>query len=218
MVLVCRESWPKYATYKEDCKLRKDKWNIRYDGMRVVLWDNTNISMLFKPSNPQLQRITFSNYYSENCAKGGGFIQLCGWMGTHNLWVGASSDTMYLNKSDILKYQDEFSRKDLVDGKHIPFSTILDKGYRSTLAAWMAGCQLILQPDFKKSDKKFRREETISSAGIATDRSGNERGVKYSKYSGILARGMTAKNDFAMIDDIWLAWSFQTNFMYESPL
>ena len=82
----------------------------------------------------------------------------------------------------------------------------------------MAGCQLILQPDFKKSDKKFRREETISSAGIATDRSGNERGVKYSKYSGILARGMKAKNDFAMIDDIWLAWSFQTNFMYESPL
>ena len=44
----------------------------------------------------------------------------------------------------------------------------------------MAGCQLILQPDFKKSDKKFRREETISSAGIATDRSGNERVAKYS--------------------------------------
>ena len=148
MVLVCRESWPKYATYKEDCKLRKDKWNIRYDGMRVVLWDNTNISMLFKPSNPQLQRSTFSNYYSENCAKGGVFIQLCGWMGTHNLWVGASSDTMYLNKSDILKYQDEFSRKDLVDGKHIHFSIILDKGYRSPLTAWMAGFQLILQPDF----------------------------------------------------------------------
>ena len=72
----------------------------------------------------------------------------------------------------------------------------------------MAGCQLILQPDFKKSDKKFRRKETISSAGIATDRSGNERGVKYSKYSGILSRGMTAKNNFAMIDDIWLACSF----------
>ena len=75
----------------------------------------------------------------------------------------------------------------------------------------MAGCQMILQPDFKKSHKKFCRKETISSAGIATDRSGNERGIKYSKYSGILACGMTAKNNFAVIDDTWLAWSFQTN-------
>ena len=139
-------------------------------------------------------------------------------MGTHNLWVGASSDTMYLNKSDILKIQDQFSRMDLVDGKHIPFVVILDKGYRSTVAAWMAGNQLVLQPDFKKSDKKFRGKETISSAGVATDRSGNERGVKYSKASGILARGMKPKNDFVMMDDIWLAWAFQINFMYESPL
>ena len=38
----------------------------------------------------------------ENCAKGGVFLQLCGWMGVHELWFGGVSDTEYLNKSGIL--------------------------------------------------------------------------------------------------------------------
>ena len=63
---------------------------------------------------------------------------------------------------------------------------MLDKGYRSTVAAWYTGNQLIMQPDFKKSDMKFRGVETISSAGVATDCSANERGVKYSKSSGVI--------------------------------
>ena len=96
MVLRCRRSWPKYARYHEDCELRKSRWEERYSGVRLILWDNTNISMQYKPSDPQLQRITYSSYYSENCAKGGVFVQLCGWMGVHNLWVGASSDTLYI--------------------------------------------------------------------------------------------------------------------------
>ena len=53
---------------------------------------------------------------------------------------------------------------------------------------------------------------------MATDRSGNERVVKYSKASGLLARGMSSKSDFKKFDDVWLAWGFQINFMYESPL
>ena len=36
---------------------------------------------------------------------------------------------MYLNKCEILGRQDQFSRLDLIDNEHIPFTDILDKGY-----------------------------------------------------------------------------------------
>ena len=38
----------------------------------------------------------------------------------------------------------------LVDNVHIPFTDMLDKRYRSTVAAWYAGNQLVLQPNFKE--------------------------------------------------------------------
>ena len=71
-------------------------------------------------------------------------------MGVHNLWTGAASDTMYLNNRKILEIQDKFCKYDIVENKHIPFTGMLDKGYRSSVAAWNAGNQLIVQPDFKK--------------------------------------------------------------------
>ena len=150
MVLTCRRSWPQYARYHEDCELRKSKWKDRYSGVRLILWDNTNISMQYKPSDPQLQRITYSSYYNENCAKVGVFVQLCGWMGVHNLWVGAASDTLYMNKSHILDIQEQFAKSDLVDNEIKSFTVMVDKGYRSTVAAWNMGNQLIIQPDFKE--------------------------------------------------------------------
>ena len=42
---------------------------------------------------------------------------------------------------------------------------------------------------------KFRGRKSISSAAVETDRSGNERVVKYSKASGLLAHGMSPKSD-----------------------
>ena len=65
-------------------------------------------------------------------------------MGVHNLWTGAASDSMYLNKSEILNIQDRFASSDLVNNVHIPFTDMLDKGYRSTVAAWYEGNQLVL--------------------------------------------------------------------------
>ena len=218
IVRTARKSWPTYASYEEDKDLRKEKWNDRYRGKRIVEWDNTNLSFMYKPSDAQMQRITYSSYYAENCAKGAVFLQLCGFMGCTNLWVGGSSDTLYQNKGGMFERQDEYSKKDLVEGKKIAFTNILDKGYRSTVAAWHAGNQEIIQPDFRKSDRKFRGKETISSAGIATDRSGNERAVHYSKYSGLLYRGVHARGDFKRFDNAWEAWTFQVNFMYNSVL
>ena len=63
----------------------------------------------------------------------------------------------------------------------IAFTTILDKGYRVTLAPWQAGKQMVMQPVFAKSDEKFSGQQTLTSASVATDRSGNEREVNIAK-------------------------------------
>ena len=53
------------------------------------MWDDTNIPFTYKPSSAMNQRLTYSSYYGMNCAKGGVFLQLCGWMGVEELWCGA---------------------------------------------------------------------------------------------------------------------------------
>ena len=55
-----------------------------------------------------------------NCAKGGVFLQLCGWMGVGELWYGAISDSTYIEKAKILERQRDFAQNDLVGDKHIP--------------------------------------------------------------------------------------------------
>ena len=217
LIKKARNSWPMYAYHKEDVLLRGEYWNDRYGNRRVVQWDNTNVH-LDKPSDARKQRATFSAYYGENCAKGGVFLQLCGWMGVHELWSGGVSDTEYLNKSGILEYQKCFAQSDLADGQLVTFTNVLDKGYRSTVAAWRSGSQLILQPDFASSDRKFKTSEVISSAAIATDRSGNERAVRLSKQSKRLKHGATGHTDYDRLADTWVVWSFIANFMYSSVI
>ena len=108
LIKKCRSSWPTYASFDEDSCLRKNKWNVKYKGRRIVMWDDTNVGFNFKPSSSLSQRRTWSKYYGQNCAKGASFMQLYGWMGAWDLWVGAISDTMYMEKSDILKKQQNF--------------------------------------------------------------------------------------------------------------
>ena len=69
-----------------------------------------------------------------------------------------------------------------------------------------------------KSDRKFNSEEVLRSAAIATDRSANERAVRLAKHAGILKRGLQPHQNTAVLDDAWLAWSFQVNFMYKPVL
>ena len=103
-----------------------------------------------------------------------------------------------------------------VDGQEtvIPFLNIYDKGYHAKMAAWQNGRQLVLQPDFKKSDKKFNRSQTISSASVATDRGGNERVVNVSKRAGLISRGL----DPIHLNKVWTTWAFQANFMFDPVL
>ena len=134
---------------------------------------------MYKPSSTSLQESTWSSYYNMNCAKGGVFIQLCGWVGTESLWTGGVGDSQYQSQSSIFREQNEFANLDRKQGEDlIPFINIYDKGYRCTEDAFREGGQITWQPDFAKSDRQFKRNETLSSAAIATDRSGNERGVR----------------------------------------
>ena len=135
MILRARESWPTYCTYDEDCALMKCKWKERYDGHRIIQWDNTNVRMA-KFGNADMQRTTYSSYYSSNCVKGAVRLQLCGWMGTKCLFPGGISDSEYMIKSGIFEEQNDFSNEYAIGSRSIPFCNELDKGYRCLEVAY----------------------------------------------------------------------------------
>ena len=141
---------------------------------------------------------------------------------THDLWTGCVSDTKYLEESGIFDAQEEFAKTDLVDDgnekKHMAFTNTTDKGFRNRRAAWRKGKQHILQPEFAKSDSKFGRNKTLTSARIAADRAGNERVVRLTKQSGYLRRGLANRQSFHRLAMGWLVWGFQINFMYRSVM
>ena len=69
LVVCCRSSWPRWVSHSEDCYLRKQKWSDKYEGKRVVMWDDTNVNLQFKTSSADTQRTTYSAYYGGNVCK-----------------------------------------------------------------------------------------------------------------------------------------------------
>eukprot|EP00957_Ditylum_brightwellii_P179118 13645733-Ditylum_brightwellii.AAC.2 len=59
---------------------------------------------------------------------------------------------------------------------------------------------------------------TIKSASVATDCSRNEQAVICSKLSGVLKRGLYKAGDWGRMNEVWLVWSFQINFMHKPVL
>ena len=211
------QSWPRFASFEEDAALRKnDKWS-RYDGQRLIMWDMTNVSA---PAftDAKLQRTTYSEYYAENCFKGGVFCQMSGWIGNDDLWGGGVSDSHYNQHAGYLNDQEEFQKLDIVEGRVVPFVNVLDRGYRGKLAAWNQGRQLALQPPSSKSDQRFKGRETVFAATVAHDRSGNERAVNVCKRSGLMQRGFQENMNPIRFNYAWRTWGFQANFMYQPVL
>ena len=101
----------------------------------------------------------------------------------------------------------------MVDGKVLPFCNIVDKGYRINLPAWRAGRQTVLKPVFARSDTTFTGIETIVSGSVASDCLGNERAVKRAKQSMIFKKGLYNTGCPKHLSNVWLTWSFQSNFM-----
>eukprot|EP00957_Ditylum_brightwellii_P091594 6973958-Ditylum_brightwellii.AAC.1 len=94
---------------------------------------------------------------------------------------------------------------------------MLEKESRSILTAWRSGGQLLLRPFFVKSDEKFASREVLLSADVASDRSGNEQAVKVMKRC-VMEEDIHLSHNLEVTADIWLAWGFQTNFMYDIVL
>ena len=139
-------------------------------------------------------------------------------MGTKCLFPGAISDTEYMVESGIFQEQKDFANEDVGETGIVPFCNELDKGYRCLEVAYREGKQSMIQPDFAKSDSNFKGNETLTSAAVATDRSGNERVVRLSKQSGYKNRGVHPARSLLWMDNAWIALSFQCNFMFENVL
>ena len=118
--------------------LMGDKWKERYSGRRIIQWDNTDIKM-HKPGSADMQRSTYSSYYSSNCTKGAVRLQLYGWMGTKCLFLGAISVTEYMLKIGIFNEQNECVDNDISDNGVVPSCNELDKSYRCLEAAYRSG-------------------------------------------------------------------------------
>ena len=181
------------------------------------MWDMTNIDA-YAFSDADLQRLTYSKYYNGNVFKGGVSNQLCGWIRTAELWPGGVSDTDYNQREGYLQLQQEFALNDLVNGQVLPFTNIYDKGYRAKMIAWKTGKQRVIQPVWASSDRRFGRNETLLTAVVATDRSGNERAVNVSKRAWFISRGFHPKQSSKQLNEAWLTWSFQSNFMFDPVL
>jgi len=212
-----RTRWPTYASYEEDISLRDEEWDKKYDGLRIIFHDMTNIPA-YGFSDADLSRITYSKYYAMNCFKGGIYCQLCGWIGTADLWTGAVSDTDYNKRAGYLEQQQQYQNEDLVNGKIIPWTNVYDKGYRAKLVAWRAGEQKVLQPVWAESDRRFGRDDTLLTAAVAHDRGANERAVNVCKRSWLVSRGFQPNGSANELNDAWMTWSFQVNFMFNPVL
>ncbi len=216
----CRDAWPAYAKIAEDRALRRAHWDEKYGLKRLVFHDDTNINMKFKPSSAELQSLTYSDYYGGNCAKGGVAVQPCGWIRVYQLFTGGASDTYYLSKCGAMELQESFAALDLLeDGvTMIPFTNVLDKGYRCTVTMFRHGKQEVLQPTFKFKDRRFTATDTLTTASIASDRAGNERAVNRLKTSSYLREGIEQNQDFERTTEVWLVYGFQVNFMYNAVM
>ena len=207
--------WPLFATYEEDKLFRKDQWNINeYDNKRIIMHDNTNID-LYKPGTGEAQRLTYSSYYNRNVGKGSVSIQPCNWITTFELWMGAVNDTDYLINNKIFEQQHQFSTEYDNKSGDIPWYNILDRGYRVTDKAWKVGKQYVYQPTFAGATKRFTGNQTLRSGATAAIRSGNERAVHLIKLSHYLKNGLRPLESVEDLCNVWLAWGFQVNFMYE---
>jgi hypothetical protein len=216
-VLSVRSAWPRYVTIQEDETYRNNitgKW-IAYEGRRVVMFDNTIVNMI-QPSDGGAQRATYSLYYSGNVGKGAVFIQPCGWIGTHVMWTGGVSDLQYMKEGEVFStlnkrlltcpFENDTTRQ-------IPFTVVLDRGYRITMEARREGGHAVIQPVFA-SDRHFTTVEILVSSTISKDRSGNERAVKYARISDYIKKGLYNNESTDRLCNTWLAWGFQVNFVY----
>jgi hypothetical protein len=98
----------------------------------------------------------------------------------------------------------------------IPFTIVLDKGYRIASDAFNAAGQFTLQPIFTQCDQHFTIVETFISCSVATNCASNEWNVRYMKISDFISKGLLSAESIVNLCDTLIAWGYQVNFMYKS--
>jgi hypothetical protein len=140
-------------------------------------------------------------------------------LGSHELWEGAVTDSDYLVRSGILDLQEQFIKLYDSEDDSAKWINILDKGYKVVGECFVHGEQECLQPAFAHAGMpKFTAEETQLTAAVAADRGANERAVRLCKLSKYIDDGYKGTVDVVQLCDVWLAWSFQVNFVYRPVL
>jgi hypothetical protein len=131
---------------------KKDTWSDWFPeskSLRLYMDDNTDVPLM-RPSDPDLRKALYSDYYGGCVAEDGVVLQQCGWIRSVPLCTGGIGDQDYLSKTKIFEKQKAFAMKD--DTADETGLNVLDKGCRS----------------------KFNGERTLHSAAVAVVRSGNE--------------------------------------------
>jgi len=202
-----------YASYEEDAKFRDPSWNAHFDpenGRRVVMHDTTNIPFP-DPSSGDLNRALHNRYYNMCCAKAGVAVQLCSWIFGLPLVTGHSDEDRQIKDTKILEQQKRFSDNDETSNRS--FLNVFDKGYHQRLET-QEHDQMCCQPDL--ADESFGGNKVLRTGCIAVVRSGNERGVNRCKQSWMIKRGCYDQLwDVGFLCDIWEAFTFRVNFMFD---
>ena len=73
----------------------------------------------------------------------------------------------------------------------------------------------MVQPVFMSSDRLVTASDTLTSACVASDRSGNERAVQVVKRSHYITKGLRSGGNPSRLNDVWESWSFMANFIYK---
>lgn len=154
-----------------------------------MLWDTTNVNLLGKPTHPDLQAATYSEYYSGNVLKGGVGMLPCGWLIAGKLFTGGITDTRYMVAAGILKEQQEVTEND--DGPS--FLNITDKGMHRRSATKVCTDDLyvysslihlfVCRYDVYGGGDLIRRA-TFSDSGIPSQEGGTEFADQRTSHNG----------------------------------
>lgn len=186
--------------------LNPPNWQLLFPDTRVHLWDTTDIRLLGKPSNPQLQQLFWNQYYKGNVVKAGVGMTPFGWLMAGPCFTGGQGDTTYLEDSGIYLAQQELADRD--GGP--PCLNYTDRGFKDTSNAWLLFRQQLMTPCFLRNGK-FSPIEVLLTTDRANKRARNERAVRLPK---LLMNSVALSIPPPLFDLIWLNNVFRCNFLF----
>src|SRR3989338_4144895 len=163
-------------TYDLYQKLCPENWKLLFPDVRVHMWDTTDLRLNGKPSNPELQRLFWSQYYSHNVVKVGVGMTPFGWLMAGPAFSGGQSDSDYLEVSGIYERQQALAE---ADGGP-PVLNYTDRGFRDAGRVYQRRGQQLITPCFLKYSR-FSLFESLMSTDRGNKRARNERAVRLPK-------------------------------------